>query len=91
MINTTKIISITEIIKDRLSILKPSILYIEDFSDDHKNHNQAANSGHYKITISSHEFNGLSKVNQHRLVYKYLNDLIPSPIHAIILNIKNDK
>ncbi|MBW0454536.1 MAG: BolA family transcriptional regulator [Candidatus Kinetoplastibacterium crithidii] len=73
------------LIKNRLTVLQPIFLEVIDLSDLHKNHNKPDNSGHYKVIIKSNKFLKLSKIEQHRMVYKCLDDLIPSPIHAIIL------
>ncbi|WBF65308.1 MAG: BolA family transcriptional regulator [Candidatus Kinetoplastibacterium crithidii] len=77
------------LIKNRLAVLQPIFLEVIDLSDLHKNHNKPENSGHYKVIIKSDKFINLSKIEQHRTVYKCLDGLIPSPIHAIILEIRN--
>ncbi|MAI84619.1 MAG: BolA family transcriptional regulator [Rickettsiales bacterium] len=40
---------------------------------------------HYHATIKSSRFNGLSKVQQHQLVYKALGDDMGTKLHALKL------
>ncbi len=72
------------LIRARLAVLEPSVLQIEDESHLHKGHAGASNgAGHYRLSISSARFNGLSRIERQRLVYEALHDLIPYPIHAL--------
>ncbi len=73
-----------ELIRQRLAALEPQQLDIEDDSHLHRGHAGASNgAGHYRVTIRSARFNGLSRIASQRLVYDALNDLIPYPIHAL--------
>ena len=40
-------------------------------------------SNHYKATIKSKMFNGLSKIDQHKLVYKSLKGKMGNELHAL--------
>ncbi|AHG64500.1 BolA family protein [Advenella mimigardefordensis] len=72
------------LIRERLASLEPQVLDIEDESHLHKGHAGASNgAGHYRLSIRSARFNGLSRVASQRLVYDALGDLIPYPIHAL--------
>lgn len=72
------------LIRERLSVLEPQTLEIEDESHLHQGHAGASNgAGHYRLTIRSARFNGLSRISSQRLVYGALDDLIPYPIHAL--------
>ena len=42
-------------------------------------------NNHYHAKINSKDFNGLSKINQHQLVYKALGDHMGSTLHALML------
>ncbi len=42
---------------------------------------------HFSIKIQSKELEKLTKVEQHRKVFACLDDLIPSPIHALSIEI----
>ncbi|AGF49183.1 BolA family protein [Candidatus Kinetoplastidibacterium galati] len=86
-INNIQSDTITEIIESRLACLEPTYLSIRDDSSMHENHNNNS-AGHYYITIMSDKFINLSTIEQHRLVYKCLRDLIPFPIHALAINTK---
>jgi stress-induced morphogen len=49
---------------------------------------------HYQASVRAQQFNGLSKVQQHRLVYQALGDAMVHRIHALALDtqpLENDK
>jgi BolA protein len=76
----------TELIRERLSALSPTQLDIIDESHLHAGHEGAkGGASHYRIIISSSQFNGLAPLARHRLVYDRLHDLIPYPIHALAI------
>ncbi|AFZ83784.1 BolA protein [Candidatus Kinetoplastibacterium blastocrithidii TCC012E] len=85
--NNMKSDEIIKIIKDRVACIEPTYLDIKDDSRLHENHNSGA-AGHYTITIISKRFINLSIIEQHKLVYKCLRDLIPFPIHALAIKTK---
>lgn len=61
-------------------------LDIEDESHLHAGHAGAASGGgHFKLTIISPDFKGLSSVARHRSVYAALNNHIPQEIHALTI------
>lgn len=41
---------------------------------------------HWHVSITAKEFNGLSMVQQHQLVYRALGDRMKQEIHALSLN-----
>lgn len=68
----------------RLAALAPQRLEILDESAAHAGHAGAASGGgHFRLTIVSERFVGMSTVMRHRLVYQTLGDLIPHRIHAL--------
>ena len=70
----------------RLQTLKPSHLKVIDESHLHAGHaGSQTGASHFRIIISSPEFNGLKPLQRHRLVYDQLADLIPFPIHALAI------
>jgi len=76
---------IIETIKQKLiNELSPSLLEIQDDSDEHANHYpvELGNVSHIKITIRSASFKGVSKLKQHQQIYKILAEEIPQ-IHAV--------
>ncbi len=48
----------------------------------------AGDNDHYSISIESSLFNGLSRIQQHQLVYKSLNGLMDKELHAMQLKTK---
>ena len=51
----------------------------------------AGDSNHYSATITTHEFKGLSRVEQHKLVYKALEGAMDGSngvLHALALQTK---
>ena len=43
-------------------------------------------NNHYQATIKSSQFNNLSKIEQHKLVYKSLKGKMGNELHALSLN-----
>jgi len=46
----------------------------------------AGDENHYSATIKSKIFNGKSKIDQHKLVYKALKGKMGNELHALALN-----
>ena len=46
----------------------------------------AGDENHYSATIKSKIFSGISKIEQHKLVYKALNGKMGNELHALALN-----
>ncbi len=64
-------------------------LKIDDESYLHAGHAGAqGGAGHYRIFIKSTAFNGLPRVQQHRLVYDALSAWMPHEIHALAIVIQ---
>lgn len=71
---------------DLRAIFQIILLDIEDESHLHAGHVGAASGGgHFKLTIVSPEFAGLSKVARHRAVYAALGKHFPAEIHALTI------
>ena len=68
-------------IKEITALIKDSIpdasIEIKDLAGD---------SNHYSAKISSKIFNGKSKIEQHKLVYKSLKGKMGNELHALALN-----
>lgn len=76
--------TLSEIIVQRLAILEPLQLKLEDDSAKHAGHAGAASGGgHFNLTITSASFSGLNAINRHRMIYSLLTDLMPQQIHAL--------
>ena len=64
--------------------LKPSQLDIGDDSHMHVGHAGAASgAGHFSVTIVSEQFSEQTTISRHRMVYKALESMMPSEIHAL--------
>lgn len=74
-----------DIIRSRLkAAFLPSELVVTDDSHLHVGHAGAKNgASHFSVKIKSTQFNGLSLIAQHRLIYQTLQNLIPEEIHAL--------
>ena len=57
--------------------LPDAIIEIKDLMGD---------NNHYQATIKSSQFNNLSKIEQHKLVYKSLKGKMGNELHALSLN-----
>jgi BolA family transcriptional regulator, general stress-responsive regulator len=75
--------SLIETIQNRLAVLEPISLEIEDDSAAHAGHQGNTGGGHFNIKVLSSHFSQKSQIMRHRLIYQALNDLIPQKIHAI--------
>jgi len=72
---------IESILRERL---EPLHLTIRDDSEMHAGHAGAASGGgHYHVLIVSPRFEGLTVLEQHKLVNGALSDLIGGAIHAL--------
>ena len=47
-------------------------------------------NNHYEATIKSSEFNNISKVEQHKLVYKSLKGKMGNELHALAIKTKEN-
>lgn len=67
--------------------LSPEELTIEDQSTLHQGHAGARPEGesHFKVTVVSKKFDGLSRLERQRMVYRLLADDLKSDIHALAL------
>ena len=71
---------------DLRAAFKVSHLHLEDESHLHAGHAGAASGGgHFKLTIVAPEFEGMSKVTRHRVIYAALNRHFPDEIHALTI------
>ena len=73
-------------IKSRLNkVMEIDFLSINNDTNKHINHKNHDGGDHFKLEIVSSSFEGLSLLDQHKLVYKALNDMIKKEIHALAL------
>ena len=84
MNNEQRISTMKSRLEDQLS---PSELVIEDESHLHAGHAGArGGKGHFRITICSEKFQGLRPLQQHRLVYDALGEMMQTDIHALSIH-----
>lgn len=70
--------------RERLAVLAPLDLRIEDQSAAHAGHAGAAGGGgHYSLRITSPAFSGVGTLARHRIVYDALGDMMQQEIHAL--------
>lgn len=70
-------------IEQKLGVLSPTKLELEDESASHAGHKGNTGGGHFKLYIVSSQFCGKSQIIRHRLVYQALAEMIPHRIHAL--------
>ena len=71
------------LLRERLAVLEPQSLAIEDESHLHAGHAGAKEGGHYKITIVAAAFAGHNTVRRHRMIHEAVGDLMRGRIHAL--------
>jgi BolA protein len=80
-------LSVTELIREKLAVLSPESLEIEDESAQHAGHAGAkSGGGHYRLTMVSARFAGQPLQARHRLVYQALGPLMTRDIHALAIH-----
>ncbi len=67
----------------------PSKLEITDQSADHAGHASANGGGHYTVHIVAEAFTDCSALARHRMVYKALNDVMGSEVHALSIQARS--
>lgn len=65
--------------------LAPSRLELTDDSEKHRGHGgyNPAGESHFSLVIQSAAFNGKSRVERQRLVYRALGELMEARVHAL--------
>ncbi len=72
-------LTIDEIKKLIISSIPDAKIEIKDLMGD---------NNHYSAVIESKMFNGLNKIDQHKLVYKSLNGKMGNELHALSITTK---
>ena len=74
--------------KEKLTkAFQPEDIVITNESHKHIGHAGAASGGgHYLLKIKSSCFEGKNRVQIHRMIYKVLEDDMPSKIHALAID-----
>ncbi len=79
-------VSAAEIEATLRATLAPQSLTVVDDSHLHAGHAGAREGRHFSVTITSARFEGLGRVDRHRLVYDALHLLMPRGIHALAID-----
>lgn len=75
-----------ELMQQKLSLLQPETVDIQDDSAQHAGHAGARDGGgHYSLRIISAKFNGMSSLARHRLIHATLGELMHTQIHALTI------
>ncbi len=80
----------TDIIYARIQdALHPELLQVIDESDQHVGHAGHMGGGrHFAVIITASSLAHLSRVAQHREIYKLFADMMPDQIHALRIVVK---
>ena len=63
---------------------QPTELLVKDQSQLHAGHEGAKDGrGHFDVTIVSMTFDGINRIERHRMVYDALGSLLETDIHAL--------
>ncbi len=82
--------SISDEMREKLeAAFAPDILDIEDESELHRGHAgyQEGGESHWRISLKSPVFAGMSRLDRHRAVHTALGDGIMARIHALALHL----
>ena len=78
--------TVTDLIREKLNVLTPESVQIDDESAQHAGHEGArGGGGHYRLTLVSPQFSGRPLQARHRLVYEALGPLMRKEIHALTI------
>lgn len=76
-----------EMISRLCAALNPTRMVLEDQSNQHVGHagHDPRGESHFALTIESHAFAGLSRVERQRKIYAALGDLMSERVHALTI------
>ncbi len=78
--------SVIRMIRERLAVLEPQSVEIDDESALHAGHAGArSGGGHYRLKIVSPAFSGKNTVHRHRMIYRALGEMMKAEIHALAI------
>lgn len=67
-----------------LAPLNATSIEITDDSHRHRNHPGAADGrGHFQVEVVSTQFEGLSRIQRHQLVYSLVGEMMQTDVHAL--------
>ena len=72
--------------------LEATEVQVVDESHQHRGHAGAASGGgHFRVTVVSPRFTGLSLVQAQRLVYEAVGDMMNTEIHALAITTRGER
>lgn len=80
--------SVEQVIREKLTkAFSPVALEVENDSHRHAGHRSSPGTGesHFRVHIVSKKFDGLSRVERHRLVNAALAAELSGPVHALAI------
>jgi BolA protein len=83
--------TVQQIIETKLKeALTPDALEVSNVSHRHSHHQSSPLTGesHFEVAISSARFEGMSRVQRHKLVYQILAEEMAGPVHALQVTTK---
>jgi len=82
-------VSIRERIEEKLrKNLQPEYMELKNISHLHAGHagHDGTGDSHFRLTVVSQKFAGLSRIERHRMIYNFLDDEFKDSLHALSIN-----
>ena len=73
---------ISKKISDKITV---DFIKIFDYTMEHENHATFEGNFHLSMTLVSPDFEGMSLIERHQLVYKLVDEYMPHEIHALTM------
>ena len=75
----------TEMLRRLNSALQPSRIELVDDSEQHRGHGgyNPAGESHFSLFVESAAFSGKNRVEQQRMIYRALGDMMHARVHAL--------
>ena len=77
-------IKIKNLISKNINMIDFKII---DESHKHSNHQKDTNGGHFKLFIISDDFENMTLIKRHKLIYDCLDSIMKKDIHAISMKL----
>jgi len=85
MSNQQRIVQIKALLEQALS---PSLIDVQDESHKHIGHAGAQNgAGHFALTIQSAKLANKNRLQQHKIIYEILAEMMQNEIHALKIKV----
>ena len=81
-----KLEELQNIISKKISdVISVESIHIYDYTAQHENHATFDGNFHLSMTLVSPDFEGMSLIERHQLVYKAVDDYMYGEIHALTM------